>query len=50
MTCPSLFADWIELLSLEGITAGCGGNNYCPSNNVTRGQMAVFVVRTFQLP
>ena len=48
--CPSLFADWIEQLNLEGITSGCGGNNYCPSNPVTRGQMAVFVVRAFGLP
>ena len=29
--CPSLFADWIEQLAAEGITAGCGGDNYCPS-------------------
>ena len=48
--CPSLFADWIEQLASEGITSGCGGNNYCPSNPVTRGQMAVFVVRAFDLP
>ena len=30
--CPSLFADWIEQLAAEGITAGCGGGNYCPIN------------------
>ena len=28
--CPSLFADWIERLFHESITAGCGGGNYCP--------------------
>ena len=50
VVCPSLFADWIEQLSMEGITSGCGGNNYCPSNPITRGQMAVFVVRAFDLP
>jgi hypothetical protein len=50
VACPSLFADWIEQLAVEGITGGCGGQNYCPSNNVTRGQMAVFVVKTFSLP
>ena len=50
VACPSLFADWIEELWLEGITGGCGGNSYCPLNNVTRGQMAVFVVKTFVLP
>ena len=48
--CPSLFADWIEELAFRGITAGCGGGNYCPMSNVSRGQMAAFVVRTFQLP
>ncbi len=47
--CPSLFADWIEQLSVEGITGGCGGGNYCPNNPNTRGQMAVFLVKTFGL-
>jgi hypothetical protein len=47
--CPSLFADWIEQLNAESITGGCGGGNYCPLNNATRGQMAVFVVKTFNL-
>ena len=50
VACPSLFADWIEQLNLEGITSGCGGNNYSRLNPVTRGQMAVFVVRAFDLP
>ena len=49
VTCPSLFADWIEQLATEQITSGCGGTNYCPTNNSTRGQMAVFVVKTFNL-
>ena len=44
--CPSLFADWIEQLAAEGITAGCGGDNYCPSLPVTRAQMAVFLLKT----
>jgi len=47
--CPSLFADWIEQLNAESITGGCGGDNYCPLDNATRGQMAVFVVKTFNL-
>ena len=47
--CPSPFADWIERLAAEGITGGCGGGNYCPSNPNTRGQMAVFLTKTFQL-
>jgi hypothetical protein len=43
-------ADWIKQLVTEGITAGCGGGNYCPEQPVTRAQMAVFLVRTFRLP
>ncbi len=42
--------DWIEQLYAEGITSGCGGGNYCPEDPVTRDQMAVFLVRTFNLP
>jgi len=40
---------WIEQMAAEGITAGCGGGNYCPDAQVTRDQMAVFLVRTFGL-
>jgi len=40
---------WIEQLASEGITSGCGNNNYCPDAQVTRDQMAVFLVRTFGL-
>ncbi|HMV96976.1 MAG TPA: S-layer homology domain-containing protein [Anaerolineales bacterium] len=43
-------ADWIEQLAAEGVTSGCGGGNYCPDANVTRAEMAVFLVRTFSLP
>jgi hypothetical protein len=43
-------APWIEQLYAESITGGCGGGNYCPDQSVTRGQMAVFLVRTFSLP
>ena len=50
VACPSQFADWIEQLANEGITAGCDSQNYCPSLPVTRGQMAVFLVKTFAIP
>jgi hypothetical protein len=43
-------ASWIEQLATEGITTGCGGGNYCPEAPVTRAQMAVFLVKTFNLP
>lgn len=48
---PSNFwaAAWVEQLSAEGITGGCGGGNYCPATPVTRDQMAVFLQRTFNL-
>jgi parallel beta-helix repeat protein len=49
VACPSLFADWIEQLAHENITTGCGSGNYCPQNPNTRGQMAVFLVKTFGL-
>ena len=48
--CPSLFADYIEGLYNEGVTAGCGGGNFCPNNNITNGQMAVFLVKGFNIP
>ena len=46
VACPGLFADWIEELASEGITAGCGGGDYCPLSPVTREQMAVFLLKT----
>jgi hypothetical protein len=49
VACPSTFADWIEQLFAESVTGGCGGGNYCPGNPNTRGQMAVFITKTFNL-
>ncbi len=42
----SFAAAYIEALSALGVTGGCGGGNYCPSDAVTRAQMAVFLLRT----
>ena len=39
------FHDDIESIVRTGITAGCGSGNYCPSNPVTRAQMAVFLLK-----
>lgn len=39
----------IEALVASGITLGCGGGNYCPNENVTRGQMAAFLARALGL-
>jgi hypothetical protein len=51
VACPSLFADWIEELYHRGVTGGCSASPllYCPTNPVTRGQMAPFLVKTFSL-
>jgi hypothetical protein len=43
-------AAWIKQLVAEGITSGCGAGTYCPDAPVTRAQMAVFLVKTFDLP
>ena len=48
--CSSSFAPWIQDLVARGITAGCGGGNYCPTARITRDQMAVFLTVTFSLP
>ncbi len=43
------FFQHIEALAASGITAGCGGGNYCPDASVTRGQMAAFLARALGL-
>jgi hypothetical protein len=48
--CSNPFADWIYDLAARGITGGCAGGNYCPLDPVLRQQMAVFLVKTFNLP
>ena len=40
---------YIEALVASGITAGCGGGNYCPAANLTRRQMAVFLSKALGL-
>ena len=48
----SFAADWIEDLYTRNITGGCSASPllYCPDNPNTRGQMAVFLTKTFSLP
>ncbi len=43
-------APFIKQLVTDGITSGCGNSNYCPDDSVTRAQMAIFLVKTFNLP
>jgi len=46
VACPGQpFADWIEQLWVEGLTTGCGGNDFCPGAAVTRQQMAVLLLK-----
>ena len=40
----------IDWLFAEGITVGCTATLYCPADPVTRGQMASFLARMFDLP
>jgi hypothetical protein len=47
--CSSPFATWIYDLVARGITSGCATGTYCPTSAAVRGQMAVFLVRTFGL-
>src|SRR5206468_9596193 len=41
----NLFHDDVEAIVRAGITAGCGGGDYCPTAPVTRAQMAVFLLK-----
>jgi hypothetical protein len=43
------FYRYIDEMATRGITSGCGGGNYCPTMPVSRGQMAAFLVRAFNL-
>jgi hypothetical protein len=43
------FFQFVEALYRSGITAGCGGDNYCPDEPLTRGQMAVFLAKALGL-
>ena len=39
------YHDDVEALVNAGVTTGCGGGEYCPTDSVTRGQMAQFLNR-----
>lgn len=43
------FAPQIEALSDAGITAGCGGGNFCPKAYMTREQMAAWLAKGLKL-
>jgi hypothetical protein len=43
------FCRWIEEVARRGVVTGCGGGNYCPTADVSREQMSVFLVVAFGL-
>jgi CSLREA domain-containing protein len=49
---PAFFQAFIEEFYNDGITTGCAVNplRFCPQDNVTRQEMAVFIVRAFGIP
>jgi hypothetical protein len=47
--CSNPFSSWIYELARRGITSGCGGGNYCPTQTVIRNQMATFIAAAFGL-
>ncbi len=53
MTTGNVHEGYIEAIAARGITRGCNppaNDRYCPSQPVTRGQMAAFLVRALDLP
>ncbi len=50
LPCSSPFAAWVDELARRGVTAGCGGGDYCPNTTINRDQMAVFLATNFSLP
>ncbi len=47
----NIYYGFIEEMAVRGITLGCSANPplYCPTQSVTRAQMAAFLVRAFDL-
>jgi hypothetical protein len=44
----SPYCPWVQQFTKDGITAGCGGGNYCPDDAVTRQQLAVMMERAMR--
>ena len=45
VTQHDIFHDYVETILRAGITAGCGGGNFCRNDPVRRDQMAVFLLK-----
>jgi hypothetical protein len=48
--CANPYASWIAEFVRRGIAVGCAPELYCPTELVSRGVMAMFLVRAFSLP
>jgi hypothetical protein len=46
----SVFEPSINRLAAAGITKGCGAGLFCPTQSLTRAEMASFLVRALDLP
>jgi hypothetical protein len=46
----TVFLNDIIWMADQGITSGCSVSSFCPEDPVTRGQMAAFFTRAFDLP
>ena len=46
----SPYEDSINRIAEAGVTGGCAANRFCPTDGVSRGQMAAFLRRAFKLP
>lgn len=46
----SIFEADIDAIASAGITAGCTSTRFCPGDPITRGQMAAFLARAFDVP
>ena len=43
------FEEYIDAIELVGVTKGCSETTYCPTDSVTREQMASFFIRSHDL-
>jgi PKD repeat protein len=48
--CSNYAAAWVDEFARRGITAGCGGGNYCPNDSVTRATMSYYLLATLGIP
>lgn len=47
---PHQFDDWIYQMVEEGYSMGCGGGKFCPDRPVTRGELAVYILKVVHGP